>query len=609
VSLVLPRLDAAGLSLNYQAADFGPPKAADVAGTAKRLLATDFDATVTLTFPGGKSVAASARDMLQAEGGKAKTWLCGPVAVEWLLTGPLVDNAGHADPDMAVQFQIRYYPESGHARVSVVVEKCSDHGSDGGLVYDAVIQRGRARREIVFEQKDVRHCDLMRWRKVFSWGAGGEPAQVNPRMDVEAMIAAAVIPPYDTSLRVPEKAIADYDARWQKTPKGINHNGLYRASMPDTGGHDDRGLLPRWVAMYLLSMDPRLREAVIGADEMSGHAGIHARTARTGRIETQDARPLLWLADERAGNWGTERWRGVWQKGREIQKPAPPRTAEKIKSVFIPDLAHVPALAYGGYLATGDLFFLEETYFWASYALLSYNPGYREGIFNDGQMRGKAWGLRLGLMAALIAPDADPEKEYFTRLVAKTYERHRKFMESPDAHPLGIALVPRGGGKGDVTIPPWQHDFNVLVADWAARAGFADAAKFRDRLLVFTIGRFTNAPDFSPQTGTGYWWLIARDDQPYLTWKALYDANYPDVPRGRFVTREDFEANKAYKTAGGQWDDYIGSYVSIARAAAAAGVRAGFPKAREAYDFVSRHSPEILKNESSDPTWSFRLAP
>jgi hypothetical protein len=49
--------------------------------------------------------------------------------------------------------------------------------------------------------------------------------------------------------------------------------------------------------------------------------------------------------------------------------------------------------------------------------------------------------------------------------------------------------------------------------------------------------------------------------------------------------------------------------VSIARAAAAAGVRAGFPKAREAYDFVSRHSPEILKNESSDPTWSFRLAP
>ena len=156
----------------------------------------------------------------------------------------------------------------------------------------------------------------------------------------------------------------------------------------------------------------------------------------------------------------------------------------------------------------------------------------------------------------------------------------------------------RGGGKGDVTIPPWQHDFNVLVADWAARAGFADAAKFRDRLLVFTIGRFTSAPDFSPQTGTGYWWLIARDDQQYLTWKALYDANYPDVPRGRFVTREDFEANKAYKTAGGQWDDYIGSYVSIARAAAAAGVRSGFPKAREAYDFVSRHSPQILKNES-----------
>jgi hypothetical protein len=170
VSMVLPRLDAAGLSLDYQAADFGFPEAVDAAETARRLLATDFDATVTLTFPGGKSVAASARDMLQAADGKAKTWLCGPVAVEWLLAGPLVDSARHADPDMAVQFQVRYYPESGHARVSVVVEKCSDQGSDGGVVYDVVIQRGHARREIVIGQKDVRHCDLMRWRKVFSWG-------------------------------------------------------------------------------------------------------------------------------------------------------------------------------------------------------------------------------------------------------------------------------------------------------------------------------------------------------------------------------------------------------------------------------------------------------
>ncbi len=240
---------------------------------------------------------------------------------------------------------------------------------------------------------------------------------------------------------------------------------------------------------------------------------------------------------------------------------------------------------------------------------MSYNPGYREGIFNDGQMRGKAWGLRLGLMAAVVAPDADPEKEYFVRLVAKTYQHHRRFMESPEAHPLGIALGRRGGGQEDATIPPWEHDFNVLVADWAARAGFHDAAKFRDRLLVFTVGRFTSAPDFSPQTGTGYWWIIAHKDKQYLTWRELYDANYPQVPRGRFVTREDFQASRTYPTAGGLWDDYIGSYASIARAAVAAGVRAGFPKAQEAYEFVSCNSPQILRNESADPTWSFRLTP
>jgi hypothetical protein len=606
VSLVLPALDAAGLGLGYVAAPSVAAGPGDSAGMAQKLLAGDFDATVTLTFPDGKSVTASARQMLEAAGDRAKTWLRGPVAIEWLLMGPPVDRDGAADPDMAVQFLVRYYPETGHTRVSAVVEKCSDQGSDGGVIYDVAIRRGKARPETVFEQKGVRHCDLMRWRKVF-W-IGSEPPTVNPRMDVEAMIAAGVVPPYDTALKVPEKAIADYYARWLKVPKGINCNGLYRASMPDTGGHDDRGLLPRWVAMYLLSMDPRLREAVIGADEMSGNAGIHGRTSKSGRIETQDARPRLWLVDDRAGNWGTERWRGLWDKGREIQKPPPPRSTEKIKSVFTPDTAHVPALGYGAYLATGDLFFLEETYFWASYALLAYNPGYRQSIFNDGQMRGKAWGLRLGLMAAIVAPDADPEKEYFTRLVAKTYEHHRKFMESPQSHPLGIAIAPRGDGKGDVHIPPWQHDFNVLVADWAARAGFRDAAAFRDQVLAFTVGRFT-APDFSPHAGTGYWWIIAQKDKQFLTWKELYDANYPGVPRGKFVTREDIQTRKTYKDAGGVWDDYIGSYVSIARAAAAVGVRAGYPKAKDAYEFITKHSPQIVKGEAGDPTWSFRTTP
>lgn len=586
ISVVLPGLDATGLKIDYAASPAEASKPADCAALAKKLLEGDFDAVVTLTFPDGKAVSASARKMLEAAGDKAKTWLTGVTAIEWVLMGAPADEAGQADPDMAVQFLARYYPETGHTRVSAAVEKCSDQGSDGGIIYDVVIQRGKAKPETVFEEKGVRHADLMRWRRVFWMGA--EPAELNPRMDVESMIAAAVIPPYDVSLKVPEAAIASLYARWQKVPKGIGKNGLYRPSMPDTGGSDDRGLLPRWAAMYFMTMDARLREAVIGADEMAGNAGMHGRASKTGRVETQDARPKLWFVDGRAGNWGTERWR---------QKPAPPRTAEQVKSVFICDLAHVPAMGYSGYLASGDFFFLEETYFWAAYSLLCYNPGYRAKVFNDSQLRGKAWGLRLGLDAALAAPDADPEKEYFMRLIADTFAHHLKFQESDQAHPLKACFAVAKSDNA-CTFAPWQHDFMTLVSDWAARAGFRDAARFRDGLLAFAVGRFTSAPDFNPYCGAGYWWVMAEKGKSYLTWKDLYDRNFPNTPREA--------TGKDQGCTFGQ--DYIGSYTSIARAAAAAGVRTGFPKARDAYDFISKNCPQTLKNENSDPTWSFSTA-
>ena len=100
--------------------------AAPLSVQAAELLKTDFDATVALNFPDGTKRSASARTLLKAAGASAKTWLAGPVATEWLLSGPLVDARGQPDPDLRVQFHVRAFAGCKAVCVAVVVENCLD---------------------------------------------------------------------------------------------------------------------------------------------------------------------------------------------------------------------------------------------------------------------------------------------------------------------------------------------------------------------------------------------------------------------------------------------------------------------------------------------------
>ena len=120
---------------------------------AEDLLATDFDATVTLRFPDGVEQSCSARALLSRAA--AKTWLAGPVVTEWLLDGTLVDKDSKADPDLRVQFHIRAYAGCRAVRVSVVVENCLDTWA-GNIGYDAEIKLGREGK-MVYANKDVDH--------------------------------------------------------------------------------------------------------------------------------------------------------------------------------------------------------------------------------------------------------------------------------------------------------------------------------------------------------------------------------------------------------------------------------------------------------------------
>ena len=571
VSLIVPKLDVAA-EVKFEPADPVAADAAAVGEASKKLLAGDFDAVVSFTFPERKPVTASARKMLEAAGAKAVTWLNGPVAVEWLLSGAPADADGKPDPDLTVQFQVRYYPATGQTRVSAVVEKCSDGGSDNGLIYDVVMIKGQAKPEVVFEQKDVHQPDLTRWRKVF-W-MGQQPAEVVVRHDARAMAAAGVIPQYDFNVQIQASTIDKQYGAWQKAKRGLFENGFINPDMPRVGGRPDIGPLTGWAALYLYTMDPRQREIVLGNDDLSGGIPIHGRSKATGRIPSNEERPKLWF-DRRAGGGGNENFR---------PHPAAPRVAEPVKSIFHPESAHHPCLAYVSYLVTGDAFYLDEAYFWAGWLVHnSWQPDISKGTLCDGQLRGQSWSMRTVALVAAIAPDGDPEKVHLSAEVNRSIKRYLADMDAPDAWPLNTIRT-CGDSSGDQTYPPWQHDYMIMAIDLAANAGFKEAERLRTRLLDFSIGRFTNAPDFDPHKGTGYYWTLTK----VKTWKDLASAPGVDSPH---------------------WEDYTGGYCGLAMATASIGMRTGHPKAKEAYDWLVANTKNVLPGQPTNPCFAYSRVP
>src|SRR5205814_672044 len=98
----LPTLSPAGSELALFAALPTPP--APALGAAE-LLATPFDATVTLALA-GMTYTASARALLKA--GAAPTWLAGPLATELTLVAPFAAG-GSAHPHLSARFDVRAY--------------------------------------------------------------------------------------------------------------------------------------------------------------------------------------------------------------------------------------------------------------------------------------------------------------------------------------------------------------------------------------------------------------------------------------------------------------------------------------------------------------------
>ncbi|MDJ0710572.1 MAG: hypothetical protein QNJ14_09290 [Woeseiaceae bacterium] len=459
--------------------------------TLNELLATSFDATISLNV-GGATYTASARDFLANN--SPTTWLSGPLASEWLVSGPVATSGGTDHPHLSARFHVRAYDGIGSVRVSVTVENnWSFVASPQNFSYDATVSV--AGRGDVLTQSNVSHYRQARWRRVFWWG--NDP-DVEIAHDSAYMASTGAVPTYDSRLNVPESVLSGMESAWSGNKTRLMGAGLIYTFMPDGGGRPDIAPLPRWTARYLLTQDSRAKTSMLGTSEQAGSFGVHYRDRDTDLPVSLDTYPNATIM----GNGGVF-----------------PGCGGSCNTPYTPDVAHQPSLSYVPYLVTGDYFHLEELQFWANWNLFYWGQhGGSQGLMVFDQIRAQAWGLRTLGHAAYVTPDNHPLKNYFLAKLNNNLSWYDANYSNNPPTQLGYLTNPPDLGVNNA-MATWMDDFFTWTVGHLVNLGFAAAQPIFEYKAKFPLGRMTN-PDYCWILASTYW-TRARDTNtgaPYQTW-------------------------------------------------------------------------------------------
>lgn len=457
------------------------------AGNPATLLNAGFSAAVKATI-NGVQYTASADEVLKS--GRYATWLSGPLANEWLVAAPLKTASGTAHPHLMARFAIRSYTGSNSARVDVTVENgWAYEAAPQNFTYDAQVLVGD---QPGYTHAALTHYHHARWRKVLSWGS--VPA-LDVRHDIKYLIASKAVPNYDQSLTISEKTITSWNTRWTNGKTGPMDAGVGTKSMGTTGARADIGPMPAWNALYLLSMDQRMKNISIGMSELAGSWSAHYRNKNTDRPVTLAEYPYM-TAIAKASD--------TYNKTTKKQEAFPPCPKAMCETPMKADTAHQPALSYLPYLVTGDYYHLEELQFWANFNSFYGSPGYRQnvkGLVKADQVRGQAWSLRTIAEAAYITPDNDPQKTVLNAIVNHNIDWYdSNYTNNPAANKLGVldhGSMSYAGGNG---VAPWQDDFFTNTVGRLVELGYTRAQPFLAWKSKFVVDRMV---------GDGFCWIQA----------------------------------------------------------------------------------------------------
>jgi len=617
ISVVIPQVDANSTeTLTIETAASNSTSAA-LDSTA--ILATDVESSISLTNLSGSNNPTSASASLRtAIGvGNLEYWMRGSICTEILEDVSLTPN-----DNLHARWEARFYPGTSFGvRISNIVESVN-LSALGSASYDVTIHQGNSSPTQVYNFTNYDHAYGSRWRKTF-W-MGSEPPEIELHYDTDYLVSTKMIVPIDTSVTPSSNYLSNMTSVFNTKqsvgttyPLGIRggsdidgSGNIYRP-FPMVGGRDELGIYPSWSTMYLLTYSNEAKKLLLGNGDIVGQVGsAHYREGDVTKTFFQQAAVSI---DDRPTIRLWTHQNGPAAIGDNADNP----------NDWNPDRAHCGSFVYLPYLLTGEHYYMEELSFWASFDI-GYEPYGRQGVgvnqdfsssFPDGtsagiiydEMRAVAWSTRNISDAVNILPDSkSATATYFKTKLNNNFD-WLYLGNTNTSHGLHILRVPRelkwnNNPNYKYLVASWMHDFTIVILNDVIRKeesvdNLANLVALRDRLGSFTIGRFTNHPDFDKWDGAGYWWPLRRPDADYFTsgswseyWTHFVAHNTEDTAHHqKGVPHSDF----VRYTGDGQ------SYLYIAKAALASLTH--LTNGPEAYAFVSS---ELVSSEvSQSPQW------
>jgi hypothetical protein len=431
-------------------------------------------------------------------------WQRGALTTQARVTVPVGETSLRLVADVAA------FPGGGVAVELVFANDRAMELRGGRLNYNAsVVLDGH-----LVVRETVDHGQYQAWHRRLAtqpWHGGqgrlrpNEPS-LNIRHDVSRLVAAAAIPRFDLTLRIPEEALQNFASAIASPGWGapLASHGVQRF-MPAAGGRSDIGITNQNAAAWLLSQDARAAAFALAWAETAGAVPWRHWYATRGTWLNPLFYPQLWVQSRGGAN----------PTGRPGDQRSTGLTQFYDRGDWAAEAAHQPDLSFVPYLLTGERWILDNLNAQAAWNTV-YNwpsgpdqPGERWNtvtrqfnlVVRQVEVRAAAWALRQLENAAWAAPDGSVEQAHFRHFADANWQWLRaQIPEWTRLQGEVHGYIPNGiwGGR----LPPWQQDYFASIAILAASRGNEVAMQILDWMKNFLIGRFEQAPAvFNPRDG------------------------------------------------------------------------------------------------------------
>ncbi len=441
ISFLVPTLSANTIvSASFQSQSTGN-NSAYLSEATMLSAAFNFNAIMELTSSASVMVSASARSML--DDANFTYWTSGAICTTVIIAdhsiNRLYDIGFDGHKSFRPIFQASFWPTINKVKVRFIGEVCNSQRLQD-MYYSLVLKTSATPAAQVYSKSIFFHWANSRWTKEY-W-INGTPSDISINHNFAYLTETKFFANYDTSITVTSATLAAQQTSWNSASKDIYDAGLWNRNMPNTGGRPDIGPHPNWTIYWLYMGDihgtggneRRLKDVACAQAELAGGWPMHYREGRNdkwfdrtsatpgiGRVLSVTSRPSITLYSHSNSYFNYGNTAAVDR----VSAVSP--IAEYTTNPWKEDVAHQPQPFYTQYLLTGDFFYLEQQWFWASWSTTNTEgdatnnyrgrgPTGAEGVLFGWAERAQAWCFRNRVEAVFCSPDIAPEKTYFNQL-------------------------------------------------------------------------------------------------------------------------------------------------------------------------------------------------